>query len=164
MAEGTENPFRGFSDTMSELNRMWQLGRTGQDPAHHEARERDHATAWVPAADIFARGEDLVIRIELAGMDPGDIDVSFSRGVLTVTGERRTHEGAEGATFYVRERYFGAFRRSMNLPEGTAEEAITAEFENGLVEITVRGGAGGSGPRRIALVDRSGARTARALS
>ena len=48
---------------------------------------------------------------------------------------------AEEETFYVRERYYGAFRRIWTLPAGINEEDISADFENGLLEITVRGGA-----------------------
>jgi HSP20 family protein len=147
--------FEGFTDFVSEFNRMHQLGRTGRDP-EHQGGEREFATAWVPPADIFARGEDLVIRLELAGMEPGDIEISLdSGGVLTVSGERRTMTDAEEAHFYVRERHHGAFRRSMSLPEGTPESAIEAYFDHGLVEVTVRGLASASARRRIDVEDRS---------
>jgi HSP20 family protein len=51
----------------------------------------------------------------------------------------------------IRERFHGAFRRAITLPSDTDDEQITAEFFNGLVEITVRGGVTGGAPRRIAL-------------
>lgn len=162
MIDKDKNPFRGFTDLNSELNRMRQLGRR-EESGQGEIRERDHANAWMPTADVFARGDDLVIRIELSGMDPEDVDLTLSRDVLTVSGERRTQDGADDSTFYVRERYFGAFRRSMNLPEGTNESAISAEFENGLVEITVQGAAASSGPHRIALRNKSGGPETRTL-
>ncbi|MDQ3659151.1 MAG: Hsp20/alpha crystallin family protein, partial [Actinomycetota bacterium] len=86
MNEPHGNPFQGLIDVASEMNRMRQLGRYG-----HEAgqEERTHATAWVPTADILARGRDLIIRIELAGVDRQDIEVTFHENTLTISGERK---------------------------------------------------------------------------
>src|SRR5215210_3705925 len=88
MSESHKNPFQGLVDVASEMNRMRQLGRYGYDPGGEE-RERTHATAWVPTADIFARGRDLVIRVELAGAAPQDIVLTFQESVLTISGERK---------------------------------------------------------------------------
>jgi HSP20 family protein len=157
------SPFEGVSDFFSELARMREVGRHGYDQSH-EGRMRTHATAWVPATDIFARGGDLVIRVELAGVHPEDIEITFSQGILTVAGKRYTElGGAEEDSFFVRERPYGAFRRSITLPAGTKESAISAEFINGLTEITVAGGASGAPPRRIELRDRSSAPSRRTL-
>jgi HSP20 family protein len=146
--------FGGFVDLVSEVNRMRALGRTGRDPAHGDDESREYSTAWVPTADVFARPDALMIRIELPGMAPDEIDIAYAAGVLTVSGERQTELGAEDATFYVRERLRGSFRRTMTLPEGTPASAITAEFSAGLVEITVRD-AGREAQTRIELQDRS---------
>jgi HSP20 family protein len=163
MPDSTKNPFEGVTDFFSELSRMRELGAHGREHGH-EDRKRTHASAWVPATDIFAVGEDLVIRVEVAGLRPEDVDITFSQAVLTVSGERRTELGAgEEATFYIRERFYGAFRRAITLPEGTNDDQITAEFHNGLVEITVRGAAGGRAPKRIELRDRSSDPTTRSL-
>lgn len=63
MDEGRRNPFRGFLDIASEMNRMRYLDSYGYEPGQ-EDRERTHATAWFPNADVFARGSDLVIRVD----------------------------------------------------------------------------------------------------
>lgn len=151
MDEGQRNPFRGFMDMASEWNRMRSLGTYGQEPGQ-ENQERTHATAWVPSADVFARGSDLVIRVELAGVDPEDIDVTFHESVLTISGERK--KDLDEVDFYVHERFYGVFRRSMTLPASVAEDQISAEFVNGLVEITVKGGAAAAEPRRIQIRNR----------
>lgn len=162
MAEGRSNPFDGVTDFFSEMNRMRELGRRGYEPGQEE-RQRTHATAWVPPTDIFAKDGDLVIRIEVAGLAPDDVDVTFAGGVLTVSGARRTELGTGGDdSFYVRERFYGAFRRTITLPPETDDSQISADFENGLVEITVRGGAAAQ-PRRIALSNKSGGRTTRSV-
>src|ERR671916_57735 len=109
------NPFRGFVDSISEWNRMREYGMYGPDPGQEEQR-RTHANAWIPTADIFARGDDLVIRCELAGVREEDVEVSLSGGVLTIDGQRKGEP--EDVSYYARERYYGHFRRTMNLPEG----------------------------------------------
>jgi HSP20 family protein len=161
--EGSRNPFEGVTDFFSELNRMRDIGRHGYEHTQ-EDRQRTHATAWVPAADIFARGGDLVVRIDLAGMRPEDVCITFADNQLTVFGERRTEEDTGGPeSFYIRERFYGAFRRAITLPAGTQESQISAEFENGLVEVVVEGAASGAEPRRIALKNASSEASVRQL-
>jgi HSP20 family protein len=157
MDKERRNPFHGVVDAISEWNRMRELGsgRIGPETGH-EARRRTHATAWVPSTDIFARGEDLVIRVSLSGVYPEDVEITLSNGVLTVSGERRSELDEGEVTFYVRERYYGALRRSVTLPAGVDEDDISADFENGLMEITVRGAAAPEPPRRIEIRNRSG--------
>jgi HSP20 family protein len=156
MGGARRNPFRGIVDVMGEMNRMRELGRTGYEIGQ-EDRQRTHATAWVPSTDIFAKGADLIIRVSLAGVSQEDVDITFSDGVLTVSGERKSELDDEEVSFYVRERYYGAFRRTITLPAGTDESRISADFENGLLEVTVRGGAATAAvePRRIEIGNRS---------
>ena len=159
------NPFEGVTDYFSELSRMRSLGVRGSAEPGAEHAERTHATAWVPPTDILALGEDLVIRVELAGVDPQDVDLRFSHGALTVSATRGAAlEAGEEVEFYVRERFYGAFRRVITLPEATKASQITAEFADGLVEVTVRGGVGASRSTRIALADRSSAPTSRTVA
>jgi HSP20 family protein len=141
------NPFRGLVDHMSEMSRMreyFESGGQGQ-----EDQRRTHATAWVPIADIFATGGDLVIRCELAGVSRDDIDISLSDGVLSISGERRSGLKEEDLTYYTRERFFGHFRRSISLPGGIDAGKVSAAFEDGLLEITIQGGANLPEPQRI---------------
>jgi HSP20 family protein len=147
MGKARRNPFRGIFDTISEMNRMQEQWMTGYDS--NEEQPRTHATAWVPATDIFADGDDLKIRCELAGVEREDIDVSLSAGILIVSGERKSELDEEETSFLVRERFYGTFRRAINLPENVANDKISANFEDGMLEITVAGGAKISEPRRI---------------
>ncbi len=158
------NPFEGVTDLFTELVRMREVGTHGR-ASGPEDRERTHASAWVPTTDIFAQGTTLVIRIELPGVRPQDVDLRFAHGVLTVSGTRGADLDEAGGepTFYVRERFSGEFRRSVQLPEGTRREQIQAEFENGLVEIRIEDVASRAEATRIELRDRSGAATTRAV-
>ena len=140
MSRTRRNPFRGFLDHISEMNRMRERWMTGYETGQ-EDQQRTHATAWAPTTDIFARGEDLVIRCELAGVRQEDIDLEFSVGTLVISGERRSDLSEEEVSFYTRERSYGHFRRSMSLPEGIDQSRIDARFEDGMLEVTIQGGA-----------------------
>ncbi|WP_193612801.1 Hsp20/alpha crystallin family protein [Nocardioides lijunqiniae] len=155
------NPFEGVTDFFSELSRMRSVGLHGRGEHGVEVSERTHASAWVPSTDILSHGDDLVIRVELAGVDPADVDVSFSHGVLTVSGTRPTGADDESAQFLIRERFHGAFRRAVTLPEGTEAEQIHAVFDDGLVEITVAGAVAATDGTRIEIADRSSGATSR---
>lgn len=140
MPQSQAHPFRGFLDTISELERIRNRGRTG-DPSAQESRERTHATAWVPTTDAFARGSDMVISLEIPGVPPEEIDISVMDGLLTVSGEREGYSDDKDVAGYVRERFYGTFRRSMILPEGVDAEQISASFDNGVLTIVVPGAA-----------------------
>lgn len=157
------NPFQGITDLFSEFGRIREAGVHGRETGS-ELRQRTHASAWVPTTDIFVLGDRLVIRVELAGVDPENIDLSFANGVLTVSGNRTGEFGADDEpTFYVRERFYGEFRRSITLPDGTRREQIQAAFEDGLVEIVVEGVGKQAETSRIELRDRSSAASTRTL-
>ena len=135
MPDNAHRPFRGVFDVFSELNRMREHW-TEIEPTHG----RRQVSAWVPAVDIFASGQDLVIRCELAGVAKEEIDVSLSDGRLWISGER---SGApeDGVDFYVRERRYGPFERSVKLARGIRGDQISATVVDGLLEIVVEGGA-----------------------
>lgn len=148
MPDNAHRPFRGVFDMFSELNRMREHW-TDIEPTPG----RGPASAWVPAVDIFASGQDLVIRCELAGVAKEEIDVSLSDGRLWISGER---SGApdDGVDFYVRERRYGPFERSVKLGREVGGDQISASVVDGLLEIVVEGGAE---PRRHERIEVTGA-------
>ena len=158
MEEGRNNPFRVFQNMANEMNRMRYLGIHGGYESGVEDRPWTPSTAWVPNADIFSRGEDLVIRIQLAGVGREEVEVTLSDDVLTISGERKGNPDEEGLEVYVRELFYGSFRRDVALPSGTDGSRVDAVFNNGMVEITVRGAAGSRArdPQRIEVKEVSG--------
>src|SRR5918994_5339766 len=124
-------PFRGFYDMQSEMNRMLDevfgsLARTGR-------RQGEAPTQWAPALDVLQEDGDIVVRAELPGVKLEDVDITFQNGVLTISGVRQAEEQKEGSGYYIRERRYGSFRRSMSLPEGTDERSLRARFLGGVV-------------------------------
>lgn len=147
--DGGRNPFRGVVDAVSEMNRIADR-MTGVDGATITPQQpRGHSDAWSPITDILARNSDILIRCELPGVDPETVDVSLSRGTLTIAGSRDADDLSED--FLVQERTYGQFRRDITLPEGVQEDDIEASFREGVLEVAVRGSAGSTGPARIAV-------------
>ena len=153
------NIFEGVTDYFTELTRLRTLGIHGAPET-----ERTHASAWVPVTDIFARGDDLVIRVELAGVDPDDVTLSFNRGELTISGTRG-RELPDDVEFLTHERYYGEFRRLITLPKDTRAEQVSSVLDRGLLEITVHGALGSAqaSGQRIEVVARSQQPTAPAV-
>ena len=85
----------------------------------------------------------------MPGVKPEDVEVAVHNGVLTISGERKAEEQREGSGYYVRERRYGSFRRSMTLPQGVDESKISARFDGGVLEVRVSGAAAVQEPRRI---------------
>jgi HSP20 family protein len=142
------SPFRGFYDMQSEMNRMFDdmFGGLVRGGGRQQA---DQPTRWAPALDVLQEDGDIVVRAELPGVKQEDVDVTFQNGVLTISGERKAEEQREGTGYYVRERRYGSFRRSMTLPEGTNESNISARFQDGVLEVRVAGAAAVREPKRI---------------
>lgn len=139
------SPFRGFLDVQSEFDRMFDdlLGGRPRRSVRAQVAE------WSPAVDVMSRDGDLVIKVELPGVKQEDVDVTLSGGVLKISGERKAEQEEKGAGYYVRERRYGHFQRTMNLPEGIDESSVGAKFDNGILEVTVKGAAAVTEPRRI---------------
>jgi HSP20 family protein len=142
------SPFRGFYDMQGEMNRMFDevfgnLARSG-------GRQRGETPSqWAPALDVLQEDGDIVVRAELPGVKLEDVDITFQNGVLSISGERRAEEQKEGSGYYVRERRYGSFQRSMTLPEGVDESKIHARFQDGVLEVRVEGAAAVREPKRI---------------
>ncbi len=141
------SPFRGFWDIQSQMNRMFNemLGNLGQGPA----RQLEGVTEWAPAVDATTKDGNLVIRAELPGVKPEDVDISLHENVLTISGERKAEQEEQRGGYYIRERRYGSFSRSFSLPQGTDESKVRARFENGVLEVTVEGAAVVTEPKRI---------------
>ena len=93
--------------------------------------------AWMPPVEAFERDHRLTIRVELPGMKKEEIGITFAEGVLTIEGERRLENEEKKNEWYRNERTYGKFVRRVPLPEGVKATEIKANFEGGVLEITV---------------------------
>lgn len=92
---------------------------------------------FIPTADVFARDGNLVVKIDLPGVDPKDIHVKVLEGELAVTGERKAEKEIKEEGYYRKETTYGFFERHMSVPKGIKESDIKAEYENGVLEISM---------------------------
>jgi HSP20 family protein len=105
-----------------------------------------------PACEVFSRDGDLVVELDLPGIDPDqDVQVTVQDGVLCISGERRRPDAGDGGNggYGRREWRYGAFERGFTLPEGTTGEDITASYRNGVLEVIVPKAAQRAEPRQI---------------
>jgi len=92
---------------------------------------------WTPRVDIKEEGDRFVIFADVPGVDPQDIEVHMDKGILTIKGERRLEQRAEGVRFSRVERAHGSFHRRFALPDSANPEAIAASGRNGVLEISI---------------------------
>ena len=106
---------------------------------------------FMPTTDIFARNGDLVIRLDLPGVDPEkDVSVTYEEGELTIRGERKEDKELNEEGYYRHESSYGAFERHIPVPPQTRESDIKAEYKDGVLELVV--------PRAVRLAEGKAAR------
>ncbi len=103
-----------------------------------------------PAIETYKCSDNYVVRAEIPGIDPKDVDISFEGDVLTIKGKRVARNLEEGETCLMSESAYGDFERSLRLNEGIDVEKIHAAYKDGVLEITLPVSES-SKPRRIAI-------------
>jgi HSP20 family protein len=89
------------------------------------------------AVDMYETDEEVVVKTAAPGVKPEDIDVNITGDVLIIKGETKTEEKVEEASYIRQERRYGAFSRSLALPSTVVADKATAEFENGVLTLTL---------------------------
>lgn len=121
------DPFREMTQVQSQFNRLVDQVWNGSG----------RQESWLPAVDVFDRKDAVMLKAELAGMDPDDIQIEVEDNVLTIKGERRFEEQVEDERYHRVERRFGSFQRSLALPQGVKPDEIQAGYEDGILTVTV---------------------------
>ena len=126
-------PVRELTSLQNEMNRLFSTyfdspagGGNGQS-----------LRRWVPAMDLVETDEHFVLRADLPGLGPDDVNIEVEDSVLTVSGERKEEHETSREGFYRVERASGSFRRSLTLPEGVQLDDIAASFDKGVLEIRI---------------------------
>lgn len=92
---------------------------------------------WMPALDLVDGETEVTIKAEVPGMSAKDVDVSVSGNMLTLSGRKEESKEDRGENYFISERRFGAFQRTIELPEGVDAEKIVAEQENGVLTVKI---------------------------
>src|SRR5574337_1836144 len=93
-------------------------------------------TGWAPPLDISETDENIIVKAEIPGIEPKDIDISVSGDTLTIKGEKKTEKEEKRKNYHFMERTYGNFSRSVVLPMSVKFEQVKAEYKKGILEIT----------------------------
>ena len=97
----------------------------------------ERTLGWAPSVDISETDGKVMVKAELPGLDPKDIDVEVSGDLLVLRGEKSKEEERKDERYYCRERYSGSFQRSFRLPTGVESDKVDAQFKNGVLTIEI---------------------------
>ena len=100
-------------------------------------RRAEAAFAKMPAVDVTETDQAYEISAELPGMDEKSIEVKLANGVLTIKGEKQNEKEEKQKDYYLRERSFGSFERSFQVPDGVDGDKIAANFKKGVLTLTL---------------------------
>jgi HSP20 family protein len=96
-----------------------------------------NSTTWTPPVDLQEESDRFVLRADVPGVEPKDIEVSTEDGTLTIRGERLAREHVRSDGFEHIERVAGKFLRRFTLPDSARAEAIKARYADGVLEIEI---------------------------
>lgn len=114
-----------------------RMDRDFDDLVRRTWGSQGRTAGFVPPVEVLRDGEDVVVRVELPGIDVSrDVSIEVDRGKLVISGERRSTTEGEGVL--VRELRYGAFRREFALPQGVQPEQVQASYDGGLLDVRVR--------------------------
>ncbi|QPJ66399.1 MAG: Hsp20/alpha crystallin family protein [Candidatus Nitrohelix vancouverensis] len=120
----TWDPFREINQLQEEVNRRF-------------SNRRVDAVAY-PKVNIWQTDEGCTVTCELPGLSPEDLDISVKNRELTLKGERKTGESTSDESYFVKERSFGKFSRTIKLPFRVDSDKTEAHFKNGILTISLR--------------------------
>ncbi len=124
-------PLREFERVRREMDRLWD--------SFFERRpaRREEEAEFLPTVDLAETENELVVKCEVPGLEPKDIDISLSDGMLTIKGEKKQEREEKEADYHLVERSYGSFTRSIRLPKEVRSEKISASYKNGILKITL---------------------------
>ena len=122
-------PFREIASLQNDMSRLMSTlfeGGNGQTTRN-----------WMPAVDVWETENELVYAFDLPGIPQDKIAVEFEDGALTVSAERERSQEVSDDRYFRFERRYGTFSRTIALPQGVGEDAIRAEYRDGVLEVHV---------------------------
>jgi len=128
-------PFREFATMQDRMNRMNRLFRESYSPEGPE--EALTTTGFAPLVDIYEDEHNITLKIEVPGIDEKDIDVRIENNTLTVHGERKIEKEEKEENFRRVERQYGSFTRSFTLPTTVDAEKVSANYDKGILKISL---------------------------
>ena len=131
------DPFQDLRSAQEEMAQMSPMLAHALGLHAQQGGGRATTTAWAPALDISERKDAYLVMVELPGVDVDDLEITLEDGLLTIQGERQFAHDSSEQQFHRVERSYGAFRRSITLPDHVMGDGIEATVDNGVLQILV---------------------------
>ena len=122
-------PVRDFDRMRQEMDRFWDTFMPTVFKKTEDSGE------WLPSLDVSETKNEIVVKAEVPGMDPKDIDISLSNGTLTIKGEKKQEREEKEEDYHLVERSYGSFMRSIMLPTEVKQDKINASYKNGVLKV-----------------------------
>jgi HSP20 family protein len=141
--------FRPAADVFSELNRLQSVLDQVFRPAERSSI-RAFTGATFPVINVGTTPETIEVMALAPGLDPTSLQLSIDRGLLAISGERKSQvpEAGDGISVYAQERFTGNFRRVVSLPDDADPAKVDATYRDGILRVTIAKRES-SKPRRI---------------
>lgn len=124
-------PFRDLV-TREKMNRIFEDAFTSR------GEEKDMAASnWTPSVDIHENESELVLSAEVPGIEDKDIEIEIENNTLSIKGERKIEKETKEENYHCIERSYGSFYRSFTLPTNVNQDNIKAEYDNGVLRISL---------------------------
>lgn len=127
-------PFRDLLSLQDRMNRIFGEYRQAAGASDDEWAL---GGSWAPAVDIYEQGNDIVLKAELPGVDPKDLDIRLENNVLTLRGQRKLENEVKKESYHRVERSYGSFSRSFTLPSVVDQAGIKAEVRDGILKLVL---------------------------
>ena len=125
-------PFRDLVTAQRDFDRLFR-GAFSAQPGETELSTR----SWAPPVDIYETEDAIVLKAELPGVDPKDVEVRVEDNTLYLKGERKFEKEVKEQNYHRVERSYGSFARSFSLPNSISTDQVKAEFKDGLLTLTM---------------------------
>lgn len=122
------NPFREMYALQKAVDRMF-------DQSIENRSVWETPVVWDVALDVAETKDEYLVKASLPGINPDDVEVTFTENTLTIKGETKTEKDVEESQYHLRERRHGSFSRSITLPVHIQADAIQAEYEAGVLTL-----------------------------
>ncbi len=125
-------PFRGLVTTQDRFNRVFNDAFT-----RAFGDEEPGSRAWMPLVDIHETDDSLVLKADLPGINPDDVEVRVEDNTLYLKGERRFEKEVKEENLHRLERSYGTFSRSFVLPNSVDSDKVQAAYKDGILTLTM---------------------------
>jgi HSP20 family protein len=128
------DPFSELPTLQDRVNQLFSQSFSG---AGRNIEQSMLSANFIPPVDVYEDDHTITLQAEIPGITEKDLDVRMENNILTISGERKLENEEKKENFHRIERQYGRFTRSFTLPSVVDPESVNADFENGVLKITI---------------------------